>query len=70
MDRPVPRNDTAMCHERTRRDILPPLAEQRRIVAKVDELMVLCERLEATLLSGEDHRSRNEYHSPLHLLKE
>jgi type I restriction enzyme S subunit len=37
---------------------VPPLAEQRRIVAKVDELMALCDRLEASLVSGEEHRSR------------
>jgi len=37
---------------------LPPLAEQHRIVAKVDELMVLCDRLEASLTSGDDTRRR------------
>lgn len=37
---------------------LPPLAEQRRIVAKVDELMALCDRLEASLVRGEETRGR------------
>ncbi|MGE3150564.1 MAG: restriction endonuclease subunit S [Pseudorhodoplanes sp.] len=35
---------------------LPPLAEQRRIVAKVDALMALCDRLEASLASADDTR--------------
>ena len=37
---------------------LPPLAEQRRIVAKVDELMALCDRLEASLAMGDETRGR------------
>jgi type I restriction enzyme S subunit len=37
---------------------LPPIAEQHRIVAKVDELMALCDRLEKSLATGEDTRRR------------
>jgi type I restriction enzyme S subunit len=37
---------------------VPPLAEQHRIVAKVDELMALCDRLEASLTTADQTRRR------------
>ena len=37
---------------------LPPIDEQHRIVAKLDELMVLCDRLEVSLATGDNTRCR------------
>jgi type I restriction enzyme S subunit len=38
--------------------VLPPLAEQNRIVAKVGELMVLCDQLDTQITAAHTEASR------------
>ena len=45
--------------------VVPPFSEQHRIVAKVDELMAVCDRLESSL-SATDKVRRNLLESLLH----
>jgi type I restriction enzyme S subunit len=52
----VPRLNIA--HVRALAFPLPPLAEQHRIVAKVDELMAFCDRLEAVQAERESRRDK------------
>ncbi|CAA6603764.1 putative Type I restriction-modification system, S subunit [Rhodospirillaceae bacterium LM-1] len=49
--------DLGMAVIRTMPLPIPPLTEQHRIVAKVDELMALCDRLEASLSTFDSTRS-------------
>ncbi len=47
---------------------LPPLAEQKRIVAKVDQLMALCDRLESQLNQARQRRRQLSDSTVHHLL--
>ena len=49
---------------------LPPLAEQHRIVAKVDLLMSLCDDLEARLVKGQAMAEKLTHAAVSTILKE
>lgn len=50
--------DLGLGEIKTYRIPVPPIAEQHRIVAKVDELMTLCDQLEAQLITTQTDSSR------------
>jgi type I restriction enzyme, S subunit len=52
------RNQVSIQKQAFFRIALPPLSEQPRIVAKLDKLLGLCDRLEASLTTGDDTRRR------------
>ena len=52
------RNQVSIQKQAFFRVIVPPLAEQRRIASRVDELMVLCDRIEAQVSCVQTERSR------------
>lgn len=52
------RNQVSIQKQAFFRVVVPPLGEQHRIVARVQDLMAVCDRLEASLSSAEDLRRR------------